>query len=543
MATAITPEIASGKVPPLGSEKRTTNIINNNPYKFNVSLITADGRYQELRIGAINSLVIEDTFTNFYHKGYIILNNTFDALERIVEMEKPRDQSSGNSANSVSKQKGFLMRGDSRDLLVVDIMPIFDDDKDSVDTSMNDEDANKAFLISIVFSIYNTEEVIGSSPGQKFKKLYFWDMHYELLREKNSYFSTAKSFKEGTLVTSLDDSERALYTGDAIKEFLLDFFKEEDGWPIKIDEEHFDQGSTKVFFSAPARFKGIDCLEYLTNRHTSSIKNNFDQAFLNIERNTSLFSFKSLADVYKTALNNISNNNVVLGSSYLETFKLGAYSETSNTEETMTLERVDFTPAGALFFDKYGTINNFSYDPLPGEITQHNIAPVLVHSYDHDCKQFNIDFERNSMQSTLSTFKENYVDTFKKASKTFNNVYENVFPGEYRLKNKNVRNVFTIINDPDQRLSQGRNKVLYNSIFMNSTITFKVPGSTHRQAGHFIGLNFDGASNSSEFNKKLLGVYFLINVKHIFEGNEYFNEIRAVKTYNYEDLLLNKESR
>ena len=93
----------AGKVPPLGSEKRTTNIINNNPYKFNVSLITADGRYQELRIGAINTLVIDDTFTNFYHKGYIILNNTFDALERIVEMEGQRSQSSGNSTQSTSK--------------------------------------------------------------------------------------------------------------------------------------------------------------------------------------------------------------------------------------------------------------------------------------------------------------------------------------------------------------------------------------------------------------------------------------------------------
>jgi len=532
----------AGKVPPLGSEKRTTNIINNNPYKFNVSLITADGRYQELRIGAINTLVIEDTFTNFYHKGYIILNNTFDALERIVEMEGQRTQNSGNSTQSTTKSRGYLMRGDARDLLVVDIMPIFEEDKEGVENSIKDDDGNKAFLISIVFSIYNTEEVIGNSPGQKFKKLYFWDMHYELLREKNSYYSTSQNI-DGESVALLDDEERAIFTGDALKAFLLDFFKEEDGWPIKIDEENFDTGSTRVFFSAPARFKGIDCLEYLLNRHTSSIKNNFDQAFLSIERNSSLFTLKSLADIYKTALTNISNNNVVIGSSYLETFKLGAYSETSGTEETMTLERVDFTPAGALFFDKYGTVNNFSYDPLPGEISQQNIAPVLVHSYDHNCKQFNIDFTQNNMQATLSAFKENYVDPFKKASKTFTNVYENIFPGEYRNLNKNVRNTFTIINDPEQRLSQGRNKVLFNSIFMNSTITFKVPGSTHRQAGHFIGLNFDGASNTSEFNKKLLGVYFIISVKHIFESNEYFNEIRAVKTYNYEDLLLNKDSR
>ena len=45
-------------------------------------------------------------------------------------------------------------------------------------SSAADEDADAVFRISLVFAIYNTEEILGNSPGQKFKKLYFWDIHY-----------------------------------------------------------------------------------------------------------------------------------------------------------------------------------------------------------------------------------------------------------------------------------------------------------------------------------------------------------------------------
>ena len=62
---------------PAQDTKEFINIINNNPYRFNIGLFTSDGRYQQLKMGAINSLVLVDNFTNFYHDGYIIINNTF----------------------------------------------------------------------------------------------------------------------------------------------------------------------------------------------------------------------------------------------------------------------------------------------------------------------------------------------------------------------------------------------------------------------------------------------------------------------------------
>ena len=103
--------------------------------------------------------------------------------------------------------------------------------------------------------------------------------------------------------------------------------------------------------------------------------------------------------------------------------------------------------------------------------------------------------------------------------------------------------VFSVIeNDADQRLSVGRNRVLYHNIFFNNTVVFKVPGSTHRQTGYFIGIDRDGALSYSDFDSKILGIYFVIEVNHIFKGNEYFTELRCVKTYSFSNLFLNTNS-
>jgi hypothetical protein len=362
-------------------------------------------------------------------------------------------------------------------------------------------------------------------------------MYYELLREKNSYFSTA-NYTDSEDVSNSDDSNRSIYTGEAIKSFLTEFFSEEDGWPITIGDI-FDQGATKVFFSSPAGYKGADCLEYLLSRHVSNSDNNYDQAFLRIERNTSVFNLESLRDIFKKALNTEANSSTPqVGSGYLETFKLGVYSDVNNE---FTIENVSFTPPDAMFLDKYGTINNFNYDPMPGAHSQQDLVSVLVHSYNNDEKQFTVEQNQHSIQSTLCAYDANYVQPFNPVS--FAGAYPNFFPGQYRMQQKNVKNVFTIIKDSTQRFSSGRNKALYNNIFLNNTLLFKVPGSTHRIAGSFIGINRDNAFSFSDFDSKILGVYFIVEVKHIFQGNEYFNEIRCIKTYSYDNLQLITGSR
>jgi len=507
------------------------DVINNNTYRFKVGLLSVDGRYQELKIGAINSLVIEDDFTRFFHKGYIIINNKFDAVERVADF---KNKEQAKTSTTFTPNKGFIFKGDSRDILVIDILPKLSND----DNYTGSDDENKAFRLLFKFVIYNTEEILGQIPGEKFKKLYFWDLYYELLREKNSYFSTA-NYIEDKNVLDLNNTDRGINTGDAIKNFLKDFFSESDGYPITFSDS-FDTGGSKIYFSSPASFKGIDCLDYLLGRHVSEKTYDFDQSFLRIERGTYNFIFESLSKTFSKALYlNSSSSESQIGANYLETFNLGIYSDSNNEYE---IEAISFTPTNALNLGKYGTINNFVYDPMPGELSQQELVTHVVHSYDSNEKVFNIDENRNTINSILSAYFKNYVSPFNKVS--YDAAYSNFYPGEYRLLQKNVKNTFSIIAaDADQRLSTGRNKALFSSIFLNNSVMFRVPGSTHRQAGKFIGIDRKGAQPYSDFDSKILGIYFVIEVKHIFEGNEYFNDIRCIKTYSYDNLFLNTNSK
>jgi len=115
--------------------------------------------------------------------------------------------------------------------------------------------------------------------------------------------------------------------------------------------------------------------------------------------------------------------------------------------------------------------------------------------------------------------------------------FPNFAPGQLRYQNKNINNIFSVSEqDPDQRLAWGRNQFLYASVFSNNLISFRLPGSTHRQAGYFIGIDRDGAVPNSKFDNKLLGIYLIINVKHQFNGNEYYNDLHCIKTYNFKQL-------
>lgn len=501
------------------------DLINSTQYRFNIALVSLDGRYQELKIGAINSLVIEDDITNYYHKGYIIIDNVLDAVERVADVV---NRENILSQTTFTPSKGFLFKGDSRDMLVVDILPKLQENN-GYTTS---ENIDKAFRLLFKFAIYNSEEITGTIPGQKFKKLYFWDIYHEILREKNSYFATA-NYIDVKDVQSLSNRDRGIYTGDAIKAFLTEFFNKDDGLEAKFNK-NFDKGATKIFFSSPASYKGIDCLEYLLGRHVSDDNTKFDSSLLRIERFTSEFSLKSIGQYFKSAIG-AGEQNTSENTNYIETFKLGEYSDSNNEFQIVTRS---FTPSKGLFLGKLGTINNFSYDPMPGEISQQELVTRVVHSYDNDEKVFNLDQNKNSINSVLSAYFDNYVTPFNGLS--YDSAYSNFYPGAYRLQQKNIKNTFSIVaKDSEQRLSTGRNKALYSSIFLNNSVLFRVPGSTHRQAGGFIGIDREGAQPYSDFDSKILGVYFVVEVKHIFEKSEYFNDLRCVKTYSYDNLFLN----
>lgn len=543
--------------------------INNSDYTFKVTLVSAAGnksRAQDIKPSAIKEFFISDTLNNFYQQGYIIINNSQDVIERDTPDDHPYDKSSYyNNAGNVNPNNpdgatsnasaGFLFRGESRDILRVDIMPRLDNT--AVD-SLGSEDGKKYFYMGFDFAIYDSEELVGEDPGQKYKKLYFWDLYYQLLLEKNVPFSTTNiisntitsttSSTPVTLQQNADNNDRAISTGIALKEFLKAAFPANEQYPISFsvnipgvndittlsqqdqDQQNIDWdiGGTKIFFSTPANFKAIDCVNYILSRHVSNTTSNFDQCFLQLERHNRQFTFKSLTQYFRQAYNPV---NDTPGDYYIETVKIGGNTQQDGINNVAPY----FTPTKGLYFQRIGTIKSFSFDNMAGIHAQQRLVPTFVHSYDYENKQFQIDIERNGIEQMMKTYQRNYVNYMN--SSNDEQAFTNFAPGQLRYLNKNVQNVFsTTEQDPDQRLAWGRNEFLYASIFTNNLISFRLPGSTHRQAGNFIGIDRDGAIPSSKFDNKLLGIYLIVESKHTFTGNEYFNDLHCIKVYNFKQL-------
>lgn len=530
--------------------------INNQSYWFKIVLYTADGRVHQINPAAVRALVIEDTLYNFYQKGHIVIDNSFDVLERPANPD-------GDVNNT------FLFMGDSRDNILIDIAPL--NSGGSPVGGTIDDNAARFLQINLQAVIYDSEEISSGKPDEKLRKLYFWDMYYEYLREKNVYWSTAdvvrtnitqNAFSQQTegdnlmvpyaditsntegiaAVNNLNNEDRGIPTGQAIKEFLAAALPIEDQYPARFPGRNYendptntintpeifdgdvnwDLGSTNIFFSTPATFKAIDTLQYLLDRHVSDATTEFDQCVLRIDRCTRCFTLTPMRQLFERAIGFADSG----GDLYCETITLGGLVDAKSEQQQ------EFAPKNNVFkLTQTGSVKSFVHEPAVGSLTQKHFNTKSVHSYNSSDKAFQIDNARNNIRNTAITFHKNYV------SPILPNGYVSVVPGSYRTENKNVEHVYSIVErDSTQRLAAGRNRALYAALYANNQISFIAPGATLRQAGMFIGVDREGSSKNSVFDNKFLGVYLITEVKHLFQGNEYTNEIKCIKTYTEKEL-------
>lgn len=497
------------------SDTITPQLVNiqDDTFYFSVFLVNGDQRVFLLRPDAIKQLVIEDSFVNYYQNGYILIDNHFDAIEQPSQVV---------DTNSELNTNGFIFKGGARDSLRIEIMPKL---ADSNLNSDSDDTTNQFFRLSYEFIIYNIEEIMGDQPGEKYKKLFFHEMFHELLLERNLQFSTAEmgSTKNANNLSNVDRSQ---YTGDILKYIINKTLNIEDELQIVFDE--FDQGATKLFFTAPTNFKAIDCIDYVLDRHVSTKDNNYDQCFLRYDGWPKKWSLVSLAKTFQQAYD---ANNDTGGPAFIEKIMLGGYNTSENNFSTV----IERSPKLALYLPKYGTLDNFTLIPAAGTEMQISATNRNVHSYNFSEGSFSIDVTNNDFSNMKQTFFENYVKPMKGQNK--NKAFSTIFDNKYRTERLNVENIFSTSEESQfQRLSCGRNIFLTNSILLNSTISFRVKGATYRRAGCFISIDRSNAVLDNDFDNKLLGIYMIVSIKHIFAQNQYYNDLICVKPYLYKDI-------
>ena len=493
-----------------------TVIYNKTVYEFQVMLINPDQNVFVFRNSGIKNLTISDTIDSYFQQGTMVVTNDFDLLER------PTMESGSSGAAPVNNAMpvNYLFRGDSRDILRISITPKLDQNS----ISQSSEPLKTMMSIVYDFVVYNVEEITGDSATEKYKKLYFWDIYHQILLEKKINFSTAKlsskTFKNSNATPG------AVSTGAAIQELLKATFPGSEGFTPVFGK--FDAGGTDIFFSSPAGYSAHDCLMYLMDRHVGVPATNYDRCILSIERYPKQWSLISLKEHFDAAYNAANDAG---GPLFLERLLIGGLKD---NDPEQTAKGISRTPSNSTYLSDVGTIQSYSYVSAPGELTQNMVRTKVAHSYNFKNKTFYSDIGSNSFTSQQKVYQQNYVDSMQGDN---DSPSSNLIGNAYRLNNLNIENIYsTSNNSKEQRFGVARNKSLTAAVFLNNTISVTLPGATYRQTGKFIAVERTDALESSKFDDKLLGIYLIVSVNHIFTDTSYTNEIVAVKTYNYRDL-------
>ena len=98
-------------------------------------------------------------------------------------------------------------------------------------------------------------------------------------------------------------------------------------------------------------------------------------------------------------------------------------------------------------------------------------------------------------------------------------------------------NIFSEYGDnPEILKAYGVNRLLKNALLTNMGIELTVKGQLQRKSGRFFSIDRAGDYIDNPYDNKLLGMYFIIDVQHLFvDDTTYLNKIIGVKTYHYEN--------
>ena len=67
-------------------------------------------------------------------------------------------------------------------------------------------------------------------------------------------------------------------------------------------------------------------------------------------------------------------------------------------------------------------------------------------------------------------------------------------------------------------------------------VEITVKGQLQRKSGRFFSIDRAGDYIDNPYDNKLLGIYFILDVQHLFvDDTSYLNKLIAVKTYHFDN--------
>ena len=505
-----------------------TNDYNFNGQDFEFTVRLFNGKHDiYLKPEAWDNLIFEEDIFQWFTTGSITIKSPFDTFER----------ASDDAMSQLAEDKSLVykFRNDGRDTIYITIMPKKNGD---VASEITEEFEEKQWRIELDCVIYDVEDLNHGNYSNKMKKLYFWEKTYQMMREKNIEFSTALvgTNKDKSGIEFLSNDERGLPTGEALGELLYndeDFQKHAENYKAEKDWNKGDP-ENKFFYTSPTNYRFIDDLNTLKDAHTTEKDLEYQPCIFKLERpeekgKPRQFSLLSIKDYFiKAGKSEDSPGEYQIEHLFLEEYEEGNSVPIAVKKAPLSN---DSSLSKDVKADNYSKLKSFQLVDFSGMDSSNYLQNTFVASCNHEKGQFNFEI------------KEHKSEKYKDFAKT--NIYSNVISNEkedripstkYITNGYNSKYVFSNRQNEFARLADGRNKMLQHYLFNNLGMAFTRQGMTIRQPGRFFGVSKE-SQNDKEYDDKLEGQYFILNVVHHFStsNRNYNTSITSVKVHTYEE--------
>jgi len=235
-------------------------IKNGKEYIFKIILVNNDTPNEttvfEFNPNMVEDLVIEESLFQWYTQGNMTYINYDEGLER-----------GGRSAlDPFNTEDTFLYkyRFDCYDTLIISIQPL----------NLDPADDPNEFLLEYKFAIYDVQDIPAKDNEKKRKKIYFWDIDYQFMLDKNVAWSSIMHPKFSELskyqISQLTNYQRSIQVSE-----LLELFLEHENicnFVNRIDRDNWRYTAINhlMFYTSPSQNFLSDDLDTLISNAIAS---------------------------------------------------------------------------------------------------------------------------------------------------------------------------------------------------------------------------------------------------------------------------------
>lgn len=495
--------------------------IRNQEYYIRVTMYNSMDKPIYIPFKVVDGLQIEESLINWWTKGWILIQNDFEILER-------GSKNFGNKDDVLKRSHLFKFRHDARNKINIRIQTKSDDPKV----------VEKDWTMDYDFIIYDVEDIETNSSIRKYRKFHFIDERYQMFSERNIPWSTSTHravFKNGPS-WALPDIERKMNPSDAIKS-IIETASTNTFVPNKKGDIHvgYDSGGSidnpnillskfsnefwnsgdpfpesTVFYTSPANSRVISDLDFMLNHMVGKYT---DPVFLRLNRFSKEWELVSLVDYFKNA----KQIEILKLDDGLEP-KTSVYIPRADVRENDRV--INFMSARA------SILKNYKFAQM-APVDDSYLISSPQHTFDFSTGTYKMNAKENKITNVYEKVKElgslGGLYSFASTIGTGTQVWMNI--NKTKSEGISVKNTFVTQGSPKLNLI----RMIKDFIFLNQGLYFENEGLTIRTPGNFIFVDRMDSSDKNLFDDKFLGQWLITKVIHYFDKTIYSTKVHSTK--------------